>query len=549
MRRLPSALLLALLCAACSRNENADERYGYDRSLEPLLAAAGTDAQVFVVDNSKDTVLFGERGTIVSIPADCFEQTNGPIDVHLIEAPEMSDLVLLNAPTISEGRLLETDGVVYVNAFANGAPVKVKDDERVEIEVPSDHFDESMGSFVGTYDKKGRLNWHEGNEMATALKEEVKQQLTYEFLTIPMELFPNRAQYFRMDSIARAYPWKNGELSVPDADLLIGKERAAFYADAVKFLQDPAAENTPLATREFAERLGDLQDYYYYWYWPQPDGSAKLKYDVFGPFQHRIFQVYLSNMDKDLWYSDSLALRVMDEWVPRNKKDSTERKSYERSLERFTEFKKQRLTKPVTIDDHGVDLNTQTAYRDLLDKGVEKNEARRLLDLHGIRQQAIAQLRTGQVVTAAAIAAEDARIEEERKGANIRYYLISANQLGWINVDRFYDNESAKECEVIAQVDLPRGVDRVNVSMVFAKSKTLIDGFRSDDGSYYFTQDDEYYRRLPVGEEATMIAIAYQDGKPFLAMKKITIAEKMNERLELTAMAVDDFKAALKQLN
>lgn len=541
---------IALVAASCGPSDrDPDERYGYDRSMAPLLAAAEITVQAFQVDNRRDTILFGKRGTIVSIPANCFTNATAPVKVELIEALDMSDLLLLNAPTLSEGRLLETDGVVYVNAFADGKALTVKKGMSLEIEVPSTQLDTGMTAFVGAFDPTGRLTWRLGNEMKKAVAEEVRERLTYEFLTIPMDLFPNRAQYFRMDSIARAHPWVNGELRAPDDDLLIGKERAAFYADAVRFLNDPASAGTPTATREFARRLSSLEDYYYYWFWPQPDGSAKLAYDVFGPFQHRIFQVYLANMDRDLWYSDSLALAVMDEWVPRNKKDSTELSSYRDSRATFEGYAQQRLTKPVVIDDHGVDLNTEDAYRALLEKGVGKDEARRLLELNALRQEAIAELKGQAIFTQVVIAQEDQRIQEERKSNAVRYYLIEANQLGWINVDQFYNAPNAKECEVIASVKAPEGADVVNVSLVLNGSKTLVDGIQAKDGSYHFTQDKDYYRSLPVGEEATVVAIAYEDGKPWLALRRITIAERMNEKLELTAMGMDEFQAALKGLN
>lgn len=544
-------IALAGSLAACNRSSEKQQhdRFGYDLSTEPLLLANELGAQTFTISNAKDTVLIGKRGTIVSIPADCFSGATGPVQIEIIEALDMSDLILLNAPTISDRRLLVTDGVVYVNAFSNGKALELNDGKTVEIEIPTASRDDNMQVFTGEFDEDGRMDWRFANEMVTAVADEIQAELTYQFLTIPMDLFPNRAQYFRMDSIARAYPWHNGELQTPDDDLLIGKARAAFYADAVNFLNDRASENTPLATREFGERLSKLENYFYYWFYPQQDGSTKLHYDVFGPFQQRIFQVYLTNMDKDLWYCDSLAVEVMEEWMPRNANDSTERSSYESSLEWFTYFRDQRLTKPVAIDDHGVDLNAPDALPQLLAKGVQKDEARRILELNGLRQNSIGALRAERAAVDSAIAQENARIARDRESAGVRYYLISANKLGWINVDRFYDEPNAKECEVTATVNAPKGADKVTVGLVFSNAKTYIDGIPSDNGMYHFTKDDEYYRRLPVGEEATMVAIAYTDGKPWLALKRITIAERMDEKLDLTAMSMDEFKTALKALN
>ena len=103
------------------------------------------------------------------------------VEIELIEAHDMSDLLLLNAQTIADGKLLQTDGVVFLQARADGKELAVKEGKFVEIEVPSENRDDHMKAFVGGFDADGSMNWEEGNTMSRESAEAVSDIVRYQF--------------------------------------------------------------------------------------------------------------------------------------------------------------------------------------------------------------------------------------------------------------------------------------------------------------------------------------------------------------------------------
>ena len=98
-------LFLALLIVGCSEKKKPS-KYGYNKGLQGLLDDSNLSAETFKIDNTKDTILFGSKGTIISIPKYCFENTKGFVKIELIESLKLSDIVSLNAQTVSNGKLL-----------------------------------------------------------------------------------------------------------------------------------------------------------------------------------------------------------------------------------------------------------------------------------------------------------------------------------------------------------------------------------------------------------------------------------------------------------
>ena len=140
-------------------------------------------------------------------------------------------------------------------------------------------------------------------------------------------------------------------------------------------------------------------------------------------------------------------------------------------------------------------------------------------------------------------------LKQKRAENQVRYYLITANQLGWINVDRFYNNPEAEEVKLLANLNAPDNLEFINVSLVFKTQNTFLSGYITDDGRYRFTKDNEGYNKLPVGETATIVAISHKDEQPILGMKEIVIGEEELINIDLQLLALEEFQAQLSRLN
>jgi OmpA family len=94
---------------------------------------------------AKDTVLLGQKGSMLSIPNDAFVLVDNkgikikyPIQIELREAYSFGDMLSNNVSTISNGQLIQTGGMLYVGAKdANGQGLKLGEGKQIEIGMPA----------------------------------------------------------------------------------------------------------------------------------------------------------------------------------------------------------------------------------------------------------------------------------------------------------------------------------------------------------------------------------------------------------------------------
>lgn len=122
-------------------------------------------SQFFTCKTDIETVLRGNEGTTLTIPKDCFEAETGNIlrgavRIELKEFLKTSDMILTNLVTQSDGKLLETGGMIYLNATdSEGNPVKIRPDEDIKITLPKPSKAEDKQLFYGEKMSNGRINW------------------------------------------------------------------------------------------------------------------------------------------------------------------------------------------------------------------------------------------------------------------------------------------------------------------------------------------------------------------------------------------------------
>ncbi|MEO1256704.1 MAG: hypothetical protein AAFY41_17715, partial [Bacteroidota bacterium] len=121
--------------------------------------------QLYTIDGSKDVRIIGENGTNIWIPAGSLvledgTEAQGQIEISLQEAYDFSTMLMSDLSTTSGDQLLETGGMVYLNATADGQKLKIKEDAALTLALPSDEFKEDMELFIGEQDAHGTVqNW------------------------------------------------------------------------------------------------------------------------------------------------------------------------------------------------------------------------------------------------------------------------------------------------------------------------------------------------------------------------------------------------------
>lgn len=169
MRYLFLLLIPILLLSGCGQ-KYASNKLGAN---DPF-ASTMVPSQFFSVDPDKDNIVEGSSGTTVAMQKDCFvdrwgRTVKGPVKVELAEALTLDKMLTSNLTTTSDGKLLETGGMIYIKATADGKEVFVKKSKPLYIEIPTTNKKGGMLVYHGTRDKDGNMNWIDPKPVETYL--------------------------------------------------------------------------------------------------------------------------------------------------------------------------------------------------------------------------------------------------------------------------------------------------------------------------------------------------------------------------------------------
>jgi hypothetical protein len=122
----------------------------------PLIVATGCQTSTpiekiifpteeFNIRSTSDTTIFGEQGTRIFIGSQSFQLPNGDIvkdsiQIQLKEFYKKSDIILADLSTESDGKILETGGMLYIKAYANGEELSVRPDKRIVVHFPREKY-------------------------------------------------------------------------------------------------------------------------------------------------------------------------------------------------------------------------------------------------------------------------------------------------------------------------------------------------------------------------------------------------------------------------
>jgi hypothetical protein len=122
----------------------------------------------YAINPTSDTTIFGPQGTRVFISSETFEFSDGTapkdsIKIQLKEFYKKSDIILAELSTESDGKILETRGMIHIEAFANGEKLSNKDEKPIVIHFPKkrNDYNKEMNLFYAdeTATDSSVLNW------------------------------------------------------------------------------------------------------------------------------------------------------------------------------------------------------------------------------------------------------------------------------------------------------------------------------------------------------------------------------------------------------
>jgi len=156
-------LLFSVLLASCNLDTVKIKPLEHLASVDRLLSNISEGPQKLLATSQESTLVFGKKGTVIHLDPSKLETIDGSpfgdqIEIELLEMTKSQDMLLNNAPTTSNGRLLVTGGAYYLNMTSDGKQLKMKEGQGLDVEFPK-LSNEEMGLFLGERDSLGQVNW------------------------------------------------------------------------------------------------------------------------------------------------------------------------------------------------------------------------------------------------------------------------------------------------------------------------------------------------------------------------------------------------------
>lgn len=245
--------------------------------LTDTLKQIGQKIQIREIDPTKDNVIIGDNGTRIFISANSIVNEEGKkisdkVKLELKENYSFADFITSNLQTLSNGELLQTQGMIYFNAISGSSlNLRIDKNKPIRIEFPVSDIITEAKIFKGERDKNGNMNWD-------TIGGPSKSLIPFPIRTLAPQFFGECSKDFGITNDRKYYNEHKG-------DIYLTFDTISKY------------ENTLLATREFKER---------FYSYCMPD----------------LTKIYISNLDKNLWEIDEMMVEYFI-------KDSTDRVNFE----------------------------------------------------------------------------------------------------------------------------------------------------------------------------------------------------------------------------
>ncbi|MBS1661897.1 MAG: OmpA family protein [Bacteroidetes bacterium] len=392
-----------------------------------LYQQLATPLQRFCIDGHRDTILRCRQGTIIYIKANSLTPSSGCeggcISFNVREDRLYSDMILDDLSTTSDGKLLETQGMLYTEAVdCEGKSLTLQKD--LVVLMPTDSINPKAGIFKDSRGEDGIMNWTK-------------------------------------DDSARL-----SGFTLPDLDLC----KAWLGPNLTDAIKDKEGKRCPL----FFCKIGRL-------------------------FRRRSEE------------ESATAARFPAA--------STRADTVRSALSLLTCEQLAQLFRSYGVSDP-----------DALIKAINKP----LLDSLGINS--LSQLKD-TLVRMATKKIELSYLNKNLSFDDFKYYIYNNSRLGWRNIDCFGGVDPASQVTVKVRLKADRNVA---CKLVFTGRSLVMPPTRKGD---WFE-----FQRVPRGEKAIAVAIKYEDGQPFLAMKEIVVGEEVVD-LQWKSLSLEELKQELRRLD
>ena len=244
-------VIIGLNACSNSHHDNLpiEKRLPYPTAASgPLFDVIRPNIQTFEIIAYKDNVIVGQNGTLVFVPKNSFIDANGDpvkgkINVEMIEILSLEDMVKANLQAIANGSVIQSDGMLYLDAKSEGKQLALANDKKLRVDLPClDQENATANVFTGNFDARENINWVMNHSLETKL------------IPLPLELFNYEHE------LSHNYQRIAGNVGYTTylSDYAGNPMEVESVMD-VSTLKQKKFENTFIATREFEKRFSIIE--------------------------------------------------------------------------------------------------------------------------------------------------------------------------------------------------------------------------------------------------------------------------------------------------
>jgi hypothetical protein len=379
----------------------------------------------------------------------------------------------------------------------------VNKDIPVHIEIPTHKKKPDMKAYKGTRDENGNMNWTDPKELDNYL------------VMIDIDMLDFLPEGFRA-SVEAGLPFRNHEVATNQlsdslyyslSDLSDSSDAASESAGCgidpaiIKTIHDKKYQNTFIATREFETRLKE----------------------IFGACDKDILEIYINNLEKNLYEADSLAAKRCEEL------------KYYRFNHIFDNFSQQRLTNVRGAD----------KYTALLKEYYERKLAEIRSELLKEKDNVVKELKKKDSKNQAVVDAYE-KLLWKREKYRMETYGFEWTETGWVNIDNgtLPKDWYSKPLEI--SLGNGKQFDRVYTYVVYTSIKSLYRLNTTDNEQFYAGSDNDRQMIMPRQKQGVAIAIGYKNEVPWLAIREFETGSESAFTLTLSPSTPDQVRDAVK---
>jgi hypothetical protein len=445
-------------------------------------------AQVFWVRAGRDTVLLGQQGTLVAVPAAAWDVPAGSpaVRLELREFYATPDIILAGLSTRSGARLLETGGMIKLDASQNGQPVALRAGQRLRLRMPTQRKLDGMQLFQGVgADGQHGVDWQ---LPAAARQQAATREVQIEQKSAEFDL--NKGGRWPQLPGGNKFLLKFFDQKIPGNAATVARLRRRRPEN------EEEKQLLKLYSKANHKKIVSLV-------------RVRLTVDSAGVMQAQP----LPYGDAEVGAAVLAATAKLPQW-------------------RAARFR--RLAKPHRLEKANAVGVLSVVYTSAGKRliGVQWDEtATHLprLDRYFAALEAQARQQGQQEFAAQFASAGPLTLNQNL------YYELEADGLGWINCDRFL--QEGPRVEFAVQTAQPNTV----VTLVFREQRSILASTRQEPAAAVFAE-------VPAGAPATVVALRRENGITFLATAPVTVGQAAPPSLNFRPVSLEELRATLAKL-